>query len=123
MTIENKFPFVQVTVKYTDLFVLQNAFKHLSLNTMEKIVIEDRKTVQYLAKTEKKNEGSELVTIELHIEDDIPYLLRAINNNSFNNGLVGAEIRHYETWFIQDLIKALPAQYEQQIVSEKIRAI
>ena len=90
---------------------------------MEKIVVEDRKTAQYLSETAEQKEGSELVTIELHMEDDLPYLLRAINNNSFNNGLVSAEIRHYETWLIQDLIKTLPEQYEQQIVSEKIRAI
>lgn len=111
-------PNVSVVVNYTDLQYILNVFKHRTLNTMEKIAIEELDTVGYLERTIKNNK-SELVRIQFNVEIELPILIRKIKSGTFFKGVTSAEKIHLGLDTLTDLILELPQEYEKQIVAKK----
>ena len=109
---------VSVVVNYTDLPFLLNVFKNRTLNTMEKISIEELDTVGYFERTIENNK-SELVRIEFNIEIELPILIRKIKAGSFFQGVTSSERLHLGLDTLTELILDLPNEYEKQIIAKK----
>lgn len=111
-----KSEFVSFTVKHSDLIPLSMAFSKICYQAAElrHVVQGASSTVNYLKKTSADHEGSDLVTIELHMKDDVFHILRSIKAKRFFLGHTANEIRCLELWKLQALIESLPEMYKTQ---------
>lgn len=113
-------PFVKVIVNYSDVDVIINAIKNLQLMSAEKREVDCTNTVAYLEKRKQQRKNFDQLILELHMTDDIPYLLRSIETDNFLTGYSSNEIRSGELWTLPELIKTLPEEYEKQLMGKKI---
>lgn len=113
--------FTKLIVKYVDLQFIRNSILNLSLVPAEKRELElsRKSTINYINELIEKNKPSEgdndlhLIEIELHISDDLSYIVRDIEKImkhekqlSINSlfGCNNAEYRGYELWNLQELL-------------------
>jgi hypothetical protein len=118
-SIENSTPNVSFIVNKTDLPIIKNAFKRISLNAMENILLESQGTIKYLEDT-FQNTHTGLIKIELNVQDELPILIRSIKSNSFFNGISITEIIHLQLHTLPELILELPTLYKHQLIAKKI---
>lgn len=113
--------FTKLIVKYVDLQFIRNSILNLSLVPAEKRELElsRKSTINYINELIEKHKSSEgdndlhLIEIELHLSDDLSYIVRDIekiakfqDKLSINTlfGCTNAEYRAYELWKLQDLL-------------------
>ncbi len=113
--------FTKLIVKYVDLQFIRNSILNLSLVPAEKRELElsRKSTINYINELIEKNKPSEgdndlhLIEIELHISEDLSYIVRDIEKImkhekqlSINSlfGCNNAEYRGYELWNLQELL-------------------
>jgi len=111
-------PFVKVVVNIYDIPIIRNAISSSPKHYNIAYPVSD--TVKYLDDTAFNHAHSDLVRIELNMEYDVPIILESIKNKFFLGLTPQSEIRNRELWKLVDLMSALPAQYSQQILSNKI---
>lgn len=113
--------FTKLIVKYVDLQFIRNSILNLSLVPAEKRELElsRKSTINYINELIEKHKSSEgdndlhLIEIELHLSDDLSYIVRDIEKImkhekqlSINSlfGCTNAEYRGYELWNLQELL-------------------
>lgn len=112
MPISKSNPYVKCIVNYSDLEVLARAFDNLVFCSAEKREQFENNTSSYLRETQENHEGSDLVEIEFHMENDVPYLVRAAKADHLFRDFSPAEHRGLELWKLNDLVLSLPKKYE-----------
>lgn len=112
-------PFVHVIVNKSDLPFIVKGLKNTTLNTMEKIILNESDFIGYLERTFQNTETS-LVKIQINMIDEFPILVESIKSNQFLSGATKTEITQLNLETLITLIKELPKQYKQQIIAKKI---
>lgn len=111
-----KSPYVETILKYCDLAILLKIMTNLDYSNRKtnKFELAESDTIHYLKKTiqdHKNLSDRDLVKIQLHMADDVGFLIIAAKSKLLFKNFTSAEYRNYELWNLEELIFSLPEKY------------